>query len=362
MECKRCLISTDIPGINFVDGLCDFCRVHDHLEAESQKFNLWGFVDQLKKTKNKYHCLIGISGGLDSSFMLEYTVKTLGLNPLVIHFDNWWNVPEADMNMDIMVKALNVDFIRYHVNKSLYDEVCKSLLFASVPDADIANDMVMAELMVRTAKMYKIKYVFNGHDFRHEGSSPLAWTYMDALYVKSVYKWHTGKELKNFPMIGFWGQMFQRTKQVRLLYFVDYNPVREKKRLSAIYGWQDYGAKHSENVYTWFVGAHLLPVKFGIDKRITYLSARIRSGEISKEDAMDLLNLPMEPDYTDEVLAELDITNDEFSEGIMSAEIRSHNHFKTYHSMFIRYRWILWILMKMKVIPYLFFKKYCHEM
>lgn len=354
MECNRCLISTDIPGIKIENGTCDFCKLHDKLEFESKRFNLDGFIKKLKRTKNKYHCLIGISGGLDSSFMLEYTVKTLGLNPLVIHFDNGWNTETADFNIRRMVRSLNVDFIQYNINQELYDEVCKSLLLASVPDADIANDMVMAELMVRTAKTYRIKYVFNGHDFRHEGSSPLAWTYMDALYVKSVYEKFTGKLLVNFPMIGFWKQLFQKTKQFRLLYYINYDPVKEKKRLSDTYGWMDYGEKHSENIYTWFIGSYLLPVKFGIDKRITYLSARIRSREITKSQGRDILKTPLNThmDYFFD-LVKMD------KEWIMNAPIDNHYSYKTYHKKFKRYRILMWLLTKLKVLPYTFYKKYC---
>jgi hypothetical protein len=353
-ECNRCLITTAIPGIR-IDNECEFCKIHDKLELESWTFNLDGFISKLKRAKNKYHCLIGISGGLDSSFMLEYTVRTLKLNPLVIHFDNGWNTEIADRNMLTLVNALNVDFIRYHINRNLYNEVCKSLLLAGVPDADITNDMVMAELMVRTARQYNIEYIFNGHDFRHEGSSPLAWTYMDARYVKSVYKRWIGKELKDFPMIGFWQQMFQRTKQFRLLYYVDYNPGKEKSRLIATYGWEDYGEKHSENIYTWFIGAYLLPVKFGIDKRITYLSARIRSGEISKKEGLRIISTPVIYDGDTFIMKRFNLS----WLTVMNAPIDDHYSYKTYHSMFIKYRWIMWVLMKLSVVPYLFYKKYC---
>jgi hypothetical protein len=359
MKCNRCLIDDSIKGVK-IDGDCDFCKIHDYLEKESAKFDLDKFIKKIKNTKNKYHCLIGISGGLDSSFMLEYTVKTLGLNPLVIHFDNNFNGLIANYNIERFVKGFNVDFMRYHINEDRYNDVCTALLYASVPDADIANDMVMSELMIRTAKMYKIKYIFNGHDFRNEGSSPLSWTYMDAQYVKSVYQWYWNKPLVNFPMVGFWQQLFQKVQQFRLLYYIDYNPEKEAKRLEEEYEWINYGTKHSENIYTEFVGSYLLPQKFGIDKRITYLSARVRSGMISKKTALELLNKPIEFDESklEQVLYQLGISEDDFNL-IMKFPINDHTHFKTYHDMFKRYRVLMWLLMKMRIVPYTFYKKYC---
>jgi hypothetical protein len=358
MECKTCLISDAISGITFIDGECDFCRLHKKLEKDSKNFDLDGLVNKIR-TKAKYHCLIGISGGCDSSWMLHYVVKVLKLNPLVIHFDNGWNVPEADHNMITLITQLNVDFIRYHVNQQQYDDVCKSLLMASVPDADIANDMVMAELMVRTAKQYKIKYVFNGHDYRHEGSSPLAWSYMDAAYVKDVYELFMNRKLTGFPMIGFWKQMFQRTKQVRLLYYIDYKPEVAKQILIDLYGWQDYGLKHSENIYTWFVGAYLLPKKFGIDKRITYLSAQIRSGEITKNHAKEIMKqeIPFDPCY----LYKIGTRFGEFKQLWDNTDIRSHNEFVTYHQLFRKYRLFLWVLTQIGVLPKTFYFKYCKK-
>ena len=120
MECKTCLIDDSI--VRFKDGECEFCQMHRKFEADSALFDLDGFVEKLRKKKG-YHCLIGISGGLDSSFMLEYTVKKLGLKPLVIHFDNYFNVPEANHNIETMIKALNVDCIRYYVDRKKYNDV-----------------------------------------------------------------------------------------------------------------------------------------------------------------------------------------------------------------------------------------------
>jgi hypothetical protein len=348
--------------------------MYDNMVEDSTKFNLPSLLGKIQKQKRKYHCLMGVSGGLDSSLLLEYAVKKWKLNPLVIHFDNGWNVPEADANIQTMVSALNVDFIRYHVSRKEYDEVCKDFLLASVSDADIANDMVMAEMMLRTCKEYKIKYVLNGHNFRTEGSSPITWSYMDAKYIQSVYTKFSGKELKSVPLLTFWDQIyysFLGIKRFDPFHYMNIDMDSEKQRLIKEYGWKDYGAKHSENLYTNFISSYYLPEKFDIDKRITYISAAIRNGKDDKQnynadpvptsDSVTGLCLLPPPVFKDRdvrrILKRLGINKRAFDK-IMAAEKKTYRDFETYHKTFRRYRWLLYLLMKMGLVQYTFYKKY----
>jgi tRNA(Ile)-lysidine synthase TilS/MesJ len=335
--------------------------MHDKLEKSSAQHDWLRELQKIKKQKRKYHCLIGISGGFDSSMMLLWAVEA-GLNPLVIHFDNGWNSPEAEHNMEILTKALRVDFIRYPIDRwGEYDELCKAFLWASVPDADIPNDMAMAALMLRTASKYGIKYILNGHNFRTEGSSPISWSYMDARYVESVYYLHTNDhgKLQHFPLLGFWEQIwyaFRGITQVRPLYYL--NPDVEKwKAALKTFGWKEYGSKHSENIYTEFIGSYYLPRKFGIDKSLTYQSALIRSGKMLKSDRQDA-KLPDFDLWKLRLIGErLDLNNDDFNI-IMHAPKATFNEYKTYHKTFKRWKILLWILMRLSLIPYTFFKKY----
>jgi tRNA(Ile)-lysidine synthase TilS/MesJ len=354
---------TDIPSVIIhEDGECNFCKIHNQLEKESQSFDFNGFVEKLKRKKVKYHCLIGISGGIDSSFLLEYTVKTLKLTPLVIHFDNGWNTEAANHNMEVLVNALNVDFIRYQINRKEYDMVCKSLLMASVSDADIANDMVMAYFMTKAAKEHNIKWIFNGHDFRCEGTSPLCWSYMDAKYLVDINFKMGGPELKHFVQLTFWQQLKHAVggiKNIRPLYYIDYVPNREIERLGALYGWKPYGPKHSENTYTWFVGAYLLPEKFKIDKRITYLSALTRSEFIIKYEAEYMLKQPIVYDKNEiiAILRRLEMTWGDFTR-IMAKPRKLYTDFETYKTAFKKWKWLLWVCMKLRFIPRTFYIKY----
>lgn len=350
MNCKRCLFETPVVTLD-ENGICNLCHLHDDLEKSSQSYDWVKELKEIKSQKGKYQCLVGISGGLDSSVLLKYVLDQ-GLNPLVIHFDNRWNTEEANYNIDLITR--NIDFIRYSLNQGEYDLLCRKFLYASVSDADIPNDMAMAEMMFRAAKEYKIKYIFNGHNYRTEGSSPLCWSYMDAKYIKSVY----GKKLKSFPLLTFWKQLYYIVvcgiKQVRPFYYLNLDMEEEKKKLIAS-GWKDYGNKHAENIYTEFIGGYYLPQKFNIHKGITYNSALIRSGKLTKE------NLPKSESYdvkkVESILKILGISQPAFNQ-IMLDTHKTYKDFDTYHSMFKRWKWFFWILMKLKFIPFTFYKKY----
>jgi N-acetyl sugar amidotransferase len=354
------------------DGVCNFCEIHDGLEAQYPKtgYDAGVFKRQLEDMKRrgkgrKYDCLIGLSGGCDSSYMIHLAVKEFGLRPLVVHFDNRWNTPAAEHNIKVMVEALNVDFIRYQINREEFQVLNEAFLAASTPDADIPNDLAMLTLFMETAVRYDIKYVFNGHDFRSEGTCPLSWTYMDARYVSDVYRRYSGEELKNYPNLTLWKQIkwaFKNIKAIRPLYYVDYDKPRVKEMLAERYGWEDYGAHHCENVYTAFIGAYLWPKKFGIDLRLIEYSALIRSGRLAKEEARKLWEIPPElPDgFLEEVQART-CMSDAVLEDVMSSPKRSFKDFDSYHSIFVRYRLIVWMLVKLRLLPNTFYEKYTKE-
>lgn len=360
MECKTCLMTDDIARIE-PDGECEYCKLHKTLENNSSPAMLEQELEKLRrKGKNKfYDCLIGISGGFDSSLLLEYAVKKWNLRPLVIHFDNGWNDDFAEHNISVMTTMLNVDFIRYQVNREEYDDACKAFLYASTPDADIPNDIIMTATMYRVARMYGIKYILNGHCFRTEGSSPRKWTYMDSKYIRSVYKAYIGKEIKTLPLLSIKDQVvygFLGIKNIRPFHHIKIDRSFELRRLKSEYGWTDYQLKHGENIYTAFIGYYLLPLKFGIDKRRVYLSARIRSGMISKAEAKHEISKGYSPISLTKIFERLGLTQNAFSR-VMDYPVKDHTDFDCYN--FKRYRFPIWILVRMKILPYTFYYKYC---
>lgn len=351
MECQRCLLTSEVTKIK--NGECEFCRTHDKLEKRKPEY-VDRLVRKLKKKKG-YQVLIGISGGLDSSYLLWYTVNVLGLKPLVLHFNNKWNTQAAERNMSLLVEKLGVDLIRISSDDE-YDELCGAFLKAGVKDADIPNDMYMADLMQTVAKKYKIKYVFNGHDFRYEGSTPLCWTYMDARYMRDVYYQMTGKKLKTPHVQTFWKQIvagLRGIKHIRVFHYINIPQVEKLNTLNE-FGIESYGPKHGENIYTKFIGYYLLPLRWGIDKRIIYLSAQVRSGLLEKEIARGKLadGVRFEKEWFPEIERRTGVRVQE----AMIVPRKTYKDFKHYH--FRRWRPLIWLLAVLKLTSYTFYKKY----
>ena len=334
MECTRCLLTDDIAEI--VDGTCEYCKMHDKLCLEASDYvqKFFKTIEKIQKRKG-FQVLMGISGGIDSSYLLVWAVK-MGLRPLVVHFDNGYNTPEAEANMARIVKELGVTLIRYSLPQREYSDLNYAFKKAKVTDADIPNDMAMSAIMMDLADKYKIKYVLNGHDFRSEGSCPIRWTYMDAKYLNSVYRAYMHKDLEHFPLLTFKKQLIYALKGIKQLRPYNYFPITDEGKMEVLkeYGFLEYGAKHGENYYTREIAYEYLPQMFGIDKSILYLSARVRTGWLDKEKARKMYTKPPKGEY----------------------EARSYKDFDHYN--FKRFKPLLWLLAKMRLIPYQFYKKY----
>ena len=367
MRCDRCLITSSVPHADFEHGVCSYCRMHDRLEKQYpiSQHRLEGVVKRIKKTgrKSRYDCLIGISGGCDSSYLLYLAVRVLKLRPLVIHIDNHWNTKQAESNMKHLVATLNVDFFRYQLAKETFDKLNEAFFEASVSDADIPNDMAMLALFKEVAMQYRIKYILGGHSFRVEGFNPLAWTYMDAKYIQSVYQSFWNKPLTGFPLLTVWKQLkaaIYGIREIRLLNYIDYQKDKAKKVLERSFGWQDYGGHHLENKYTAFVTSYLLPRKFRIDKRIIEYSALMRSGQIGELVAQE--KLKEKPYLPRGVLKEVRQKYPNFDSVMGSSERRIFKDFRTYHRLFRRCRWLIWLASCFRLIPKTFYIKYTRDL
>lgn len=353
VECKTCLFDSSIVKIHD-DGECEMCKLHKSLRNQARE--AWPKVlDRIKrKGKGKqYDCVVGISGGEDSSILLYLAVKSWGLRPYVLHFNNRTNRPEANYNIKLITERLSVNFTEHFLDKNEYENLTDALLKAGVPDADIANDVCMSKMMYTAARDNGIKYILNGHDFRAEGSSPKAWSVIDYTYLNSVNVRWNGKGLVNYPLLTVWDQIWGALigiKQVRPYHYSDHRRDDILKILKA-WGWKEYGSKHNENIYTAFVG-WLLREKFKIDKRRTYLSASIREGKLTKEQAKEFLKEPVEFNLDD------------------LGERKNHilhlvNHYPigdraTYKmTNFKRLKPIFWLLMKFGILPKTAYFKYC---
>lgn len=354
VECKTCLFDASIAKIHD-DGECEYCKLQ--LKLTSEAHEPWGNVLEHIKADGKgrkYDALIGLSGGEDSSVLAYLCARVWGLRVLAVHFDNHWNTAEANNNIDVLVKNLNFDFIRYYIDKKEYDEINDSLLWAGVSDADITNDCAMTYFMDQACKQYKIKYLLNGHDVRNEGNSPKQWSRIDAQYLENVYKAYSGHGFISYPKYTIWQQVtfgLRGHKQLRPYHHERIDRTEILKALKEM-GWKSYGAKHMENHYTAMVGAFLLPSKFGINKARTYLSAQIREGRLTKEEAREFLKVT-----TDFDLSVLGDAKDRILRLINESPIRNREQFGGYN--FKKWRFVIWLLAKFKVVPTAFYQKYC---
>ena len=361
MKCKRCLMTDEIPSVIISDsGQCNFCDLHDKLEADSSKIKIEDVIKDIKKRgkKSKYDCIVGVSGGFDSSYILYLLGKQYKLRILAFHFDNGWNRKEAQENMKIMTKAVGADLLTFSIDDKQLNKLNLAFLKAGVSDADIPNDMAMSKLVFDIAEKYKVKTVINGHNYRYEGSSPLGWSYMDAKYIQSVAEYYD-VDISSYPILTFWDQikyMMKGYKSVRILYYIEHNKEEMKKMLSENYGWKDYSGNHTENIYTEFVGNYLLPRKFNINKGIIYRSAELRSGVITRNQAETTITIPdFDTKKMKRIEKELDVTLDE----IIAYPITDRKKFKSYHRDFKKWNFLIFLGVKLGFFPLTFYKKYC---
>lgn len=369
--CSRCLYDETIPNIVFDDhGVCNYCHLHDRLEKEYPsgkrgEQQLLKIIEEIKTAgkRRKYDCVVGISGGCDSSFLL-YKMKEYGLRPLAAHFDNTWNSMVATSNMEKILKGLDVDLFTYVVDNEEYDQIYRSFLLAGVPDTEIPTDIGLAAVLNMAAEKYGIRYVIEGHSFRTEGISPTGWTYMDGKYIESVVQAHSGMKLRTYPNMKMgrflkW-MLVNRIKKIRPLWYIDHNKEETKAFLSREFNWTWYGGHHMENRFTAFYHSYLLPRRWGYDKRKNGWSALIRSGQMTREEGIEKLRQPhkFDPELLILVKKRLKFSDEEWNT-IMTLPKRNYMHYKTYKKTFERMRPFFWLMAKMNYVPRSFYEKYC---
>lgn len=364
LSCSRCILDSHIPNISFDNmGVCNYCKIHEKWEKEYLPQNYNNIIKQIMRDgkHKKYDCVVGVSGGCDSSFLL-CLLKDAGLRPLAVHWNNGWNTEIAERNIQRIVKTLNVDYIEIGMDKREYDDICRSFLLASVPDADIPNDIALTTVLYYVAERFGTKYLMNAHSFRTEGTTPLGWSYMDGKYIDSVQRKFGSVSLQTFPNLWlrqwFKWMLLHRIKRIRLLWYANYNKEKVKKDLEERFGWQWYGGHHMENKYTIFVGNYLQPKKFGIDLRWIEYSALIRSGQMSREEAIERIKTPLtiDPAILEEVKTRLNIKS---FEEILNTPKKTHDDYETCHQTFRRLRPFFWLMNKFRLVPATFYVKYC---
>jgi N-acetyl sugar amidotransferase len=343
--CTRCIMDTTDPDIVFdANGWCNHCtgwfrRSNFYaLSLEQRTRRLDILVEKIKRRGHRkdYDCIIGVSGGVDSSF-LAIKVKELGLRPLAIHVDNGWNSEKAVSNIKRILDPLQIDLSTVVLNWKEFRELQLAFLRASTPDSEIPSDHAIVSSFYCASSQHRVGYCIDGVNFRTEGIHVRAWSqgHLDGRYIKSVYEKFTGKRLKHFPLIPVTtlvrNVVLHRPKSVFLLDYLDYDKQLAKRLLMESYGWEDYGGKHYESLYTKFYQGWILPIKFGYDKRRMHLSTLICSGQITREDALkEISEPPYPPEWVEPdklfVAKKLGISLQEFA-AIMDAPKRRYSDY-----------------------------------
>ena len=350
-ECVRCIMSKNCDqSITFdKNGLCNHCLRYEEL-VESRVFSgdtgqqkLKELVATIKKSGKgkRYDCIIGVSGGVDSTYV-AYLSKKLGLRPLAIHFDNGWNSNLAVVNIEKTLSLLDIDLDTYVIDWDEFKDLQLSFLKASVPDGEIPTDHGIDAVLWQKAAQHGIKYILSGMNFATESLSVPDWAYghSDWRYIKDIHKKFGNVKLKTFPHFGFfrlgYDNIIRRTRIVSLLNYVNFNKSDAMALLQSELGWTYYGGKHYESIYTRFFQGYILPNKFGIDKRVGHCSDLINSGQMTREEALDEVSRSgYDPDLLrsdmDFVKKKLDL-NDKEWENIMTSPIKSFRDYKNSYS------------------------------
>lgn len=335
------------PNITFDEnGVCNYWHEYQKVsaksllhgsEGEKKWANTIALIKEAGKGK-KYDCIIGVSGGVDSTY-IAYLVKKANLRPLVVHFDNGWNSEIAVNNITKIIEYLGADLYTLVINWEEFRDLQRSYLKAGVVDIEVLTDHAIFGTLYKLAAKNDIKYVISGTNYETELLLPKAWIFnkIDHVNIKAIHSVYGTVKLKTYPFFDILSKKyylnFKKLTFVAPINWTPYNKQKIKELITKEIGWIDYGGKHHESVFTKFYQNYILPTKFNIDKRKAHLSNLICAGQITKEEALQELELPI---YNPQELAQdkeyvvkkLGFTMAEFDE-LMATEPKSHLDFAT---------------------------------
>ena len=303
------------PGITFDSlGNCNHCNeflttkqniIYHGEESDKQLLSILKSIKKSGKNQ-KYDCLIGMSGGTDSSYVALKAVE-LGLKPLAVHMDNGWDSEEAVNNIKYLCTQLNIDYQSYVLNWKEFKDLQLSILKSSIVEVAIPTDVAIAGICYKVASEHNIKYILGGGNIQTEGILPALWFYnpKDLKLLKSIQSKFGSETLKNFPSFDYKIEIYYKfIRRIKMVYLLNYMPYSKDKAIEVLenqVGWKNYGGKHHESVYTRFVQSYIQPVKFNVDYRRATLSTQICTKEMTRENALiELKNKPYNKDTLEE--------------------------------------------------------------
>lgn len=346
--CTRCVMDTTDSKIVFDEnGICDHCRNFDSnifpkwQRLQNNPEELTKLVDKIKKhgKNKKYDCIIGLSGGLDSTYLLYYAVEVLGLRPMVFTVDTGWNLPVADKNINNIVNKLGLKLYKYEINKEEMMDLQLSFFKSQVAYQDIPQDHVIFAALYKTAVKNKIKYVLTGANYSMECvREPNEWVYQNDLkMIKDIHKKNGRIKLRTLPLVSMFKykiiyRYFKGMKVISPLNYIDYTKKDVIKLLREKFDYEPYENKHYESRFTRYYEGSWLIEKFGYDKRKAHFSSLILTKQLTRENALEIIS---KPPYSEELIEEdlnvitekLGISKEEFL-NIMSKDNKTYKDYK----------------------------------
>ncbi len=350
--CESCIMDTSEPSITFDDkGVCIYCNDYkiiqsnpkNNLSEKEKEEKLNQHLAQIKKDGEgkEYDCIIGLSGGVDSSYV-ACLIHKYGLRALAVHLDNGWDAELAVMNIENICNKLNIDLYTHVIDWEEFKDLQLSFLKSSVRNAEAPTDHAIFAVLHNLAKKYRIKWIIDGVNHATEfvrntrgEESGGGYAYSDLKQILGIHKIFSKEKLKTYPKMSYLRKLILRhilgVKQFSILNFVPYNKDEAKELLISDLGWRSYGAKHHESLFTKWHQVVYLVKKFGYDKRRLHLSDLILSGQLKREDALKEISMPPLPkneivDLEEYVMKKLGLSSHQYSE-ILNAK---HKSFRDY--------------------------------
>lgn len=350
--CKRCVMDDVNTKITFdQDGNCNYCTEAVRLKEsiwhnnENGKKELDEIIRNMKeKNKDKkYDCILGLSGGIDSCYT-AYLLSQYKVRMLAVHVDAGWNTEISTRNVKLLCDKLNIELHIIKVDKKEIFDLQRAYFLSEVTNQDVPQDHIFFSYLYRFALKNGIKYFISGENYSSESILPTCWGFsaMDGENLKDIHKKYGRVKLKNIKPLSFVEILIKipyidRLKKIKPLNYIDYNKEEAIKELHKAIGFEYYGGKHCESIFTRLYQNYILPVKFGINKTKAHYSSLIVAGQLEREKALEMLK---ENEYTNnkellekdinDFIQKIDITREKFDEIINDGIIRSHEEFKNY--------------------------------
>ena len=307
--CLNCVMDTTDSKITFDEkGICDHCNTYYkdilpnwHTDEKGHQ-QIKSIIAKIKKEGEgkDFDCLMGMSGGIDSSYLLYIMVEKYGLRPLVFHVDAGWNSQIAVNNIERLVDGLGLDLYTEVINWEEIKDLQLAFFKSGVSHIDTPQDHSFFATMYKFASKHKIKHILTGGNYSTECvRNPLEWMYYqsDSIQLKDIYKKHGTGKLKDYPISNIlWHKVYlpyiKGIKLIRPLDFVPYNKDEAMQLLVDKFGYQKYPQKHFESRFTRFYEGYWLPMKFGFDTRKVQYSSLILTNQMTREEALESLSKP----------------------------------------------------------------------